>query len=164
MLDVPDADNEDVRDDEVKEKAITDPITYPDQTSSCATQSFVERKDDIDCEDGADPHNVVAPEKELSIDQNLFAKHAEGSPLVVGPSKDYKHTSEEIKEATEDIKDFKHTEDIKEASVLWSPRLLLAISIVLVSCCSNVIFLELLVRQVFLILLFCPLFYVMSDW
>ena len=152
MPDVPDADNEDVRDDEVKEKTITDPITYPNQTSSCATQSFVERKDDIDCEDGADPHNVVAPEEELSFDQNLLA---EGSPLVVGPSKDYKHTSEEIKEATEDI---------KEASVLWSPRLLLAISIVLVSCCSNVIFLELLVRQVFLILFFRPLFYVMSDW
>jgi len=138
MPDVPDADNEDVRDDEVKEKTITDPITYPNQTSSCATQSFVERKDDIDCEDGADPHNVVAPEKELSIDQNLFAKQTEGSPPVVGPSKDSKHTSEEIKEASGVI---------KEASVLWSPRLLLAISIVLVSCCSNVIFLELLVRQ-----------------
>ena len=140
MPDVPDADNEDVRDDEVKEKAITDPITYPNQTSLCATQSFVERKDDIDCEDGADPHNVVAPEEELSIDQNLFAKQTEGSPPEVAPSKDSKHTSEEINEATEVI---------KEASVLWSPRLLLAISIVLVSCCSNVIFLELLVRQVF---------------
>ena len=150
MPDVPDADNEDVRD----EKTIADPITYPDQTSSCATQSFVERKDDIDCEDGADPHNAVVPEEELSIDQNLFAKQTEGSPPEVGPSKDSNHTSEDITEAREDI---------KEASVLWSPRLLLAISIVLVSCCSNVIFLELLVRQVFLIF-FCPLFYVISDW
>ena len=66
MPDVPDADNEDVRDDEVKEKTITDPITYPNQTSSCATQSFVERKDDIDCEDGTDPHNVVAPSISLN--------------------------------------------------------------------------------------------------
>lgn len=163
MPDVPDADNEDVRDDEVKEKAITDPITYPNQTSSCATQSFVERKDDIDCEDGADPHYVVAPEEELSIDQNLFAKQAEGSSPEVEHSKDFKQT-EDIRESkhTEEIKEA--TEDIKEVSVLWSPRLLLAISIVLVSCCSNVIFLELLVRQVSLILFFCPLFYVISDW
>ena len=139
MPDVPDADNEDNR-DEVKEKTINDPITYPDQTNSCATELFVERKDDIDCEDGADPHNAVVPEEELSIDQNLLAKQTEGSPPEVAPSKDSKHTSEEINEATEVI---------KEASVLWSPRLLLAISIVLVSCCSNVIFLELLVRQVF---------------
>ena len=137
MPDVPDPENENVG-DEVKEQTINGSITYPDQTSSCTTESFVERKDDIDCEDGAD--NAVAPEKELSIDQNLFAKQTEGSLPEVAPSTDSKHTSEEINEATEVI---------KEASVLWSPRLLLAISIVLVSCCSNVIFLELLVRQVF---------------
>ena len=160
MPDVPDADNEDVRDDEVKEKTITDPITYLDQTSSCATQSFVERKDDIDCEDGADPHNVVAPEEELSNDQNLLA---EGSQPEGEHFKDSKHTEDiGYSKHTEEIKEA--TENIKEASVLWSPRLLLAISIVLVSCCSNVIFLELLVRQVFLILFCCPLFYVMSVW
>ena len=146
MPDVPDIDHDNLREneEEVKEKTINDPIAYPDQASLCVTESFMERKDDIDCEDGADPHIVASPEEDLSasIDQNLFAKQAEVSPpQVEQDSQDSKHTA--------DIDDAKHTEDIKKASFLWSPRLLLAISIVLVSCCSNVIFLELLVRQVF---------------
>jgi len=152
MPDVPDADNE----VENKEKTTNDPITYPQQTSLCDAQSFLERKDDIDC--GADLHNAVAPEEKLptSLDQNLFVKQAEGSstpevePCSREDSKDDPQT--EDRDIVGGVDDWSpprlaHTEDIKEASVVWSPRLLLAISIVLVSCCSNVIFLELLVRQ-----------------
>ena len=160
MPDVPDVNNENVMEEVEKEKTINDPITYPNQTSSsCATQSFLERKDNIDYKDGADPHNAVtSKEEELSssIDQNLFADHAKGSPTPEEPcSKDFKDDppKEDLDVAAGGVDDESapHTEDIKEASVLWSPRLLLAISVVLVSCCSNVIFLELLVRQVFLI-------------
>ena len=136
MPDVPDADNENVRDEE-KEKTINDPITYPHQISSSATEPFMERKDDKEDESRVELHDTVAPaEEELltSVDQNIFAKQTKGASLEV-----------------EDLKEDPNTEEIKEASILWSPRLLLAISIVLVSCCSNVIFLELLVRQVFLI-------------
>ena len=156
MPDVPDVDNENVMEEVEKEKTINDPITYPNQTSSsCATQSFMERKDNIDCDDGADLHNTVSS----SIDQNLFAEHAKGSPTpeVEPCSKDFKDDppKEDLDVAAGGVDDESppHTEDLKEASVLWSPRLLLAISVVLVSCCSNVIFLELLVRQVFLILI-----------
>ena len=134
MPDVPDADNENVRDEE-KEKTINDPITYLHQTDLCATEPFMERKDDKEDESRAELHDTVAPaEEELltSVDQNIFAKQTKGASLEV-----------------EDLKEDPNTEEIKEASILWSPRLLLAISIVLVSCCSNVIFLELLVRQVF---------------
>jgi len=157
MPDVPEVDNENVGDEVDKEKTINDPITHPPHptSSSCTTQSFMERKDDIDCEDGADPHNALATaEEELptSIDQNLFAEQAEGSssPEVEPCRKDSKDdppTGDLDVAGGVDDRSPPCTEDIKEASVLWSPRLLLAISIVLVSCCSNVIFLELLVRQ-----------------
>ena len=131
---MPDAGNEIARDEE-KEKAINYPITYPHPTSSCATEPFMERKDNIECEATADPHNVAPAEEELStsVDPDISIKQAKCPAPEVEPSR------EVLKE------------EIKEASILWSPRLLLAISIVLVSCCSNVIFLELLVRQVFLL-------------
>jgi len=132
MPDVPDADNENVRDEE-KEKTINDPITYPHQTDLCATEPFMERKDNLECEAGTDLHDAVAPAEEessTSVDQIIFVEESKDPSLEV-----------------KDLKEDQNTEEIKEASILWSPRLLLAISIVLVSCCSNVIFLELLVRQ-----------------
>ena len=137
MPDVPDADNENVRDEE-KEKTINnDPITYPHQATSCATAPFMDRKDNLECEARTDLHDAVAPaedESSSSVDQNIFVEETKGPSLEV-----------------EDLREDQNTEEIKEASILWSPRLLLAISIVLVSCCSNVIFLELLVRQVVLL-------------
>ena len=155
MPDVPDAtDNESAREDEKenrvdetiifndndnKESAmemdsgnetINDSITFPNQTSSSATDSFVERKGSIEGGERTDLLRVVAAENDPSpsVDQNI---------LVV---KETEHHPE---------KSPRDENDIKEASIVWSPRLLLAISVVLVSCCSNVIFLELLVRQVF---------------
>ena len=154
MPDVPDAtDNESAREEEKenrvdetiifkdndnKESAmemdsgnetINDSITFPNQTSSSATDSFVERKESIEGGERTDLLRVVAAENDpSSVDQNI---------LVV---KETEHHPE---------KSPRDENDIKEASIVWSPRLLLAISVVLVSCCSNVIFLELLVRQVF---------------
>ena len=155
MPDVPDAtDNESAREEEKenrvdetiifkdndnKESAmemdsgnetINDSITFPNQTSSSATDSFVERKESIEGGERTDLLHVVAAENDpsSSVGQNI---------LVV---KETEHHPE---------KSPRDENDIKEASIVWSPRLLLAISVVLVSCCSNVIFLELLVRQVF---------------
>ena len=150
MPDVPDAtDNESAREEEKenrvdetiifkdndnKESAmemdsgnetINDSITFPNQTSSSATDSFVERKESIEGGERTDLLHVVASS---SVGQNI---------LVV---KETEHHPEKTP---------RDDNDIKEASIVWSPRLLLAISVVLVSCCSNVIFLELLVRQVF---------------
>ena len=150
MPDVPDAtDNESAREEEKenrvdetiifkdndnKESAmemdsgnetINDSITFPNQTSSSATDSFVERKESIEGGERTDLLHVVASS---SVGQDI---------LVV---KETEHHPE---------KSPRDENDIKEASIVWSPRLLLAISVVLVSCCSNVIFLELLVRQVF---------------
>ena len=156
MPDVPDAtDNESAREEEKensvdetiifndndnKESAmemdsgnetINDSITFPNQTSSSATDSFVERKESIEGGERTDLLHVVATgndDPSSSVGQNI---------LVV---KETEHHPEKLP---------RDENDIKEASIVWSPRLLLAISVVLVSCCSNVIFLELLVRQVF---------------
>ena len=112
-------------------ETINDSITFPNQTSSSATDSFVERKESIEGGERTDLLHVVATgndDPSSSVGQNI---------LVV---KETEHHPEKLP---------RDENDIKEASIVWSPRLLLAISVVLVSCCSNVIFLELLVRQVF---------------
>ena len=108
MPNVPDVDNENVMEEVEKEKTINDPITYPNQTSSsCATQSFLERKDNIDCEDRANLHNAVTPKEEellSSIDQNLSAEHAKGSPTP------------EAEPCSKDSKDDPHTEVLDVAA------------------------------------------------
>ena len=96
MPDVPDADNENVRDEE-KEKTINDPITYPHQINSSATEPFMERKDNLKCEAGTDLHDAVAPAEEessTSVDQNIFVEESKDPSLEVKDLKEDQNTEE----------------------------------------------------------------------
>jgi len=145
MLDVPDADNESAGDE--KESTIN---TYPLQSSQCTSDPVIEEKANLGCEDGQEPSNTLPPQ--LSTSDGLDITPEEGKELL---SNLEPIPNELLDEPTTDAKElhdtnFKHglnTVDAEESSIFWSPRLLLAILVVLVSCCSNVIFLELLVRQ-----------------
>ena len=146
MLDVPDADNESAGDE--KESTIN---TYPQQSSQRTSDPVIEEKANLGCEDGQEPSNTLPPQ--LSTSDGLDITPEEGKELL---SNLEPIPNELLDEPTTDAKELHDTNlqhglnivHAEESSILWSPRLILAILVVLVSCCSNVIFLELLVRQV----------------